>query len=81
MAAPKGGTSGDKKGKKGKKNKPTSKKYSHYEVSGDTVTRKKKHCPRCGPGTFLAGHKDRVYCGKCHYAEFTGKENSEEKKE
>ena len=81
MAAPVGGTSGDKKGKKGKKNKPTSKKYLHYEVSGDSVARKKKYCPRCGPGTFLAGHKDRAYCGKCHYAEFTKKDSSEEKKE
>jgi ubiquitin-small subunit ribosomal protein S27Ae len=70
MATQKGGASKDKKGKKAHKNKPTSKKYSHYGGG-----KKKKHCPRCGPGTFLAEHKDRFYCGKCHYAEFTGKKD------
>lgn len=29
-----------------------------------------KTCPRCGDGTFLAKHKDRLYCGKCRYTEF-----------
>nr|6GQ1_AW Chain AW, Ubiquitin-40S ribosomal protein S31 [Saccharomyces cerevisiae S288C]6GQB_AW Chain AW, Ubiquitin-40S ribosomal protein S31 [Saccharomyces cerevisiae S288C]6GQV_AW Chain AW, Ubiquitin-40S ribosomal protein S31 [Saccharomyces cerevisiae] len=22
--------------------------------------------PTCGAGVFLANHKDRLYCGKCH---------------
>lgn len=66
MATMKGGSTKEKKGKKPHKNKPTSKKYSHYE-NGKA---KKKSCPRCGPGTFLAGHKGRVYCGTCHYTEF-----------
>lgn len=66
MATKKGGASGDKKGKKEHRNKLTSKKYSHY-VDGKA---KKKHCPRCGPGTFLAEHKGRVTCGTCHYTEF-----------
>jgi ubiquitin-small subunit ribosomal protein S27Ae len=57
----------DKKGKKPHKNKPTSKKYSHYDSSGK---RKSKTCPRCGPGIFLAKHKDRLFCGKCAYTEF-----------
>lgn len=73
MAAPKGGSSGgDSKGKKTHKNKPTGKKYAHYNISGDEV-KKDKTCPRCGPGTFLADHKTRVTCGKCHYTEFVGK--------
>ncbi len=67
MATKKGGSKKGRKGKTPHKNKPTSKKYSHY-VNGKAT---KKHCPRCGPGTFLAEHKNRVYCGKCHYAEFT----------
>ena len=25
----------------------------------------RKQCPNCGPGTFMATHFDRVYCGKC----------------
>ena len=75
MATSKGGSKKERKGKKPHKNKPTSKKYSHYSVGGDNVVRNKKHCPRCGPGTFLAGHRGRLYCGKCHYNEFT--ENKE----
>jgi len=72
--------SGEKKGKKEKKNKPTSKKYSHYIIDGDTIKRS-KNCPRCGPGIFLGIDKKggRAYCGKCHYTEFPGKK--EEKKE
>lgn len=66
-----------KKGKKPHKNKPTSKKYSKYTVEGDSL-KKERFCPRCGPGVFLMKAKDRLYCGKCHYAEFT---SSSEKKE
>lgn len=60
----------EKQGKKPHKNKPTSKKFEHYKVSGDKLS-KDKSCIKCGPGTFLAKHKDRLYCGKCHYTEFT----------
>ena len=56
-------------GKKPHKNKPTSKKYGMYQ--GGKTTR--KNCPRCGPGVFLADHKDRLYCGNCHYTEFVRK--------
>ena len=31
-----------------------------------------KRCPRCG--SIMAKHKDRWYCGKCHYTEFIGKQ-------
>ena len=37
---------------------------------GDAVTAKKPVCPKCGPGVFLAQHKDRLSCGKCGYTEF-----------
>lgn len=30
---------------------------------------KNKNCPKCGPGTFMAEHKDRKTCGKCNYME------------
>ncbi|MFW6283146.1 MAG: 30S ribosomal protein S27ae [Minisyncoccales bacterium] len=74
-----------KKGKKPHKNKPTSKKYQKYKIEGDKIIRD-KICPRCGPGVFLHVAKNRVYCGKCHYSEFSGtssQDNSktEEKKE
>ncbi len=62
-----------KKGKKAPKNKPTSKKYSKYKIDGDKLTRERT-CPRCGPGVFLMIAKDRVYCGKCGYSEFSKKE-------
>ena len=29
------------------------------------MQRLRKQCPNCGPGTFMANHFDRVYCGKC----------------
>lgn len=69
MATMKGGAEGKQKGKKPHKNKPTSKKYKHYTIEGNNL-KKGKTCPRCGPGIFLANHKNRLYCGKCHYTSF-----------
>lgn len=60
----------DKKGKKAHKNKPTSQKWKKYKVQGSNVIRA-KYCPRCGPGIFVMEASNRVYCGKCHYTEFT----------
>lgn len=62
----------EKKGKKPHKNKPSSKKYKLYTIQNGKIVRK-KHCPRCGPGIFLADRKDRLHCGKCNYTEFLGK--------
>lgn len=61
------------KSKRKKINKPTSKKYQFYVIEGESVKRKNKNCPRCGPGIFLMATKDRLYCGKCHYTEFISK--------
>jgi small subunit ribosomal protein S27Ae len=61
-----------KKGKKKHVNKPTSKKYTKYTIQGDKVVRA-AYCPRCGPGTFLMKTSNRVYCGNCHFTEFTNK--------
>lgn len=69
----------EKKGKKEHKNKPTSKKFSKYKVEGDKVSKDAQFCPRCGPGVFVMKAKDRIYCGRCHFTEFTKKENSSEK--
>jgi ubiquitin-small subunit ribosomal protein S27Ae len=30
------------------------------------VTRTRRVCEKCGPGTFMAKHANRNYCGKCH---------------
>ena len=68
-------------GKKKKKKKvyTTKKKNKHihkrikllplslYSVDGKgNVTQQRKTCPSCGPGTFMAQHWDRYYCGLCH---------------
>jgi small subunit ribosomal protein S27Ae len=68
----KGGATGERKGKKPHKNKPTSKKYKYYKIAGNNIKREKS-CPRCGPGIFLANHKNRLHCGKCNYTEFVTK--------
>ena len=61
-----------KQGKKPHKNKPTSKKYAKYKIEGGKLIRSKT-CPRCGPGIFLLESQGRVYCGNCHYTEFSNK--------
>jgi len=47
------------------KKKKTSQKYKLY----DKGKAKNKFCPKCGPGVFMASHKDRMVCGKCSYVE------------
>jgi small subunit ribosomal protein S27Ae len=56
------------KGKKEVVKKVTISRY--YTTKDGKVTRKNPWCPKCGPGIFLAQHKDRQSCGKCGYTEF-----------
>lgn len=67
---------GGKKRKKKTYTKPKKLKHKHKKVKlrvlsyykvddSGKVQRLRKQCPSCGPGTFLASHVDRVYCGKC----------------
>ena len=66
-------------GKKKKKAYTTPKKKKHvhrkeklavlkiYKVdSAQKVSRTRKTCATCGQGVFMAKHKNRFYCGKCH---------------
>ncbi|MCL2317972.1 MAG: 30S ribosomal protein S27ae [Methanomassiliicoccaceae archaeon] len=62
-----------KDAKKPAKPKGVSKKDA-YKVNNNKVERIKPTCPKCGPGIFMAAHKDRVSCGKCGYTEFKKKE-------
>lgn len=64
------------KGKKPKKIKPKGHKgiWKTYTVKGDSLERKNRACPKCGSGYQMAGHKSRVYCGKCGYTEFMKKD-------
>jgi small subunit ribosomal protein S27Ae len=48
-------------------------KKDFFKVEGAKLTRTKKHCPKCGPGVFMAEHDNRVSCGKCGYTEFKKK--------
>jgi small subunit ribosomal protein S27Ae len=61
------------------KEKKTSKKWEKYTVEGDTL-KKNRTCPKCGPGVFMAEHKDRFACGKCGYMEKRGVEPKPEAK-
>jgi len=66
MAAP-----AKSKGPAPKSKKPGKSLGSLYLMSGEKIQRKNKFCPKCGPGSFMALHKDRTVCGKCHYTEFS----------
>ena len=81
---------GGAKGKKKKQtNKKAKKKHVHkkiklrilqcYKVDGEKLVRLKKMCDVCPPGTFLADHEDRLYCGRCRTA-YT-KEGAKDKKQ
>ncbi len=48
-------------------------KKDYFKLEGDKFTRTRKHCPKCGPGVFMAEHENRVSCGKCGYTEFKKK--------
>ena len=62
----------EKKQRTGRKHS-TVKVHEYYDVSSGEDQRKRKPCPRCGPGAWLAEHKGRLYCGKCGYTEFDRK--------
>jgi small subunit ribosomal protein S27Ae len=53
-------------------------RYQKYEITDNKITRKNRSCPRCGDGTFLAEHSDRVSCGACGYTEWKKKPKESE---
>lgn len=59
------------------KAKPKKKKgmqiWKLYKAEGNKASRANNFCPKCGPGHFMAKHKDREVCGKCNYAEMSKK--------
>lgn len=61
-----------KKERKPKIKKYKSQKWKLYEIK-DKIERKRKNCPKCGEGVFMAHHHDRDTCGKCSYTEFRKK--------
>ncbi len=57
------------------------KKTEIFKVEGGSIKRERRHCPKCGPGVFLAQHNNRFSCGKCGYTEFKGKKPSTDNNE
>lgn len=55
--------------KEKRKNKKPSERWKKYKTENNKLI-KSPSCPKCGDGIFLAQHKDRLYCGKCHYVEY-----------
>lgn len=49
-----------------------------YILENNSLSRKRRFCPRCGPGVFLAEHADRFTCGRCRYTEFKKKVSTAE---
>ena len=51
-----------------------------WTIEGKQVVRTHKHCPKCGPGIYMAEHYDRVHCGKCGYTMFKRNKPATKKK-
>ncbi len=66
----------ERKGKKERKKHKKHLKATLYEAQGEKLARKRRSCPKCGPGVFMAEHSNRLNCGKCGYTEFMEKKGS-----
>ena len=59
------------KTKEKKPKKPRNKnKGPLWALEGDRVMRKRRPCPKCGNGVYMAEHYDRMHCGSCGYTMF-----------
>ncbi|EFD93105.1 MAG: Ribosomal protein S27a [Candidatus Parvarchaeum acidophilus ARMAN-5] len=56
-----------------KKKQKSNEIWKLYKVEKGVLTRTNSTCPKCGAGTFLANHGDRLTCGHCGYSEFKKK--------
>ena len=68
--------------KKHKHRKEKLRVLNFYKVDGEKVVRLKRMCDVCPPGTFLAEHEDRLYCGRCRsaYTKADAKDKPQKKK-
>lgn len=73
MVTKAGGKQIERKDKVQKAKKEGPRLSALYNISGDKAERKNKFCPKCGPGTFMGKHSNRVVCGKCRYVEYVKK--------
>ncbi len=60
----------EKAGKAPKKKKKEKGVHSLYKAEGDKVTRLRPVCERCGPGYFMADHRNRYTCGHCGFTRY-----------
>lgn len=58
------------KGKIKRKKRIGKKIYTLYKIEGETVTRIRPFCERCGPGYFMADHGNRFSCGHCGFTRY-----------
>jgi len=58
------------KGKIQRKKRVDKKIFTVYKVEGETVTRLRPFCERCGPGYFMADHGNRFACGHCGFTRY-----------
>jgi small subunit ribosomal protein S27Ae len=61
---------------KPKREKPQRKKkeekgvFNYYKIDGESLTRQRPFCERCGPGYFMANHSNRFTCGHCGFTRY-----------
>jgi len=65
------------KGKTQRKKRIGKKIYTVYKIEGETVTRLRPFCERCGPGYFMADHGNRYACGHCGFTRYKITETTE----
>ena len=53
-----------------KKKKEEKGVHALYKIEGEKVTRLRPICERCGPGYFMANHRDRYTCGHCGFTRY-----------
>jgi small subunit ribosomal protein S27Ae len=58
------------KPKREKKKKQEKGVHAMYKIDGEKVSRTRPTCERCGPGYFMADHKDRYTCGHCGFTRY-----------
>ncbi len=58
------------KGKIQKKKRIEKKIHTIYKIEGESVTRLRPFCERCGPGYFMADHGNRFACGHCGFTRY-----------
>jgi small subunit ribosomal protein S27Ae len=58
------------KAKREKKKRPEKGVHAMYKIEGEKVTRTRPMCERCGPGYFMADHKERYTCGHCGFTRY-----------